>query len=131
VEFTRTAPTKVAEIPKPAEIAKLRHRRLTQNWIAAMTAQPRLLWLTMAAAALLAGCATGPKNRLTHQTGESVVLIGEEPAALAYAPARGEPLAVRNTYLPGPGSIAFVEGRDFVVDYAAGTLRRGPDSRLP
>ncbi len=96
-----------------------------------MTSQPRLLLLTLVTAAFLAGCVTGPKDRLQQQTGESVVFVGEEPAALAYAPAGGQPLAVRSTYLPGPGSVAFVEGRDFVVDYAGGTLRRAPGSRLP
>ena len=97
-----------------------------------MTPKSHLLLLTLATVgAFLAGCATGPKARLHEQLGESLVFIGEEPAALAHAPARGHVLSVRNTYLPGPDRVVFVEGRDFVVDYAAGTLRRTPGSRLP
>jgi acyl-CoA thioesterase I len=82
-------------------------------------------------AALLAGCAGLRTPQLSRQFGESVVCIGEEPAALAWIPARGKPLTVRSSYLPGSNTIHFVEGRDFVVDYAAGTLRRTPGSRLP
>jgi lysophospholipase L1-like esterase len=89
------------------------------------------LLLLITVAAFLAGCATGPDGRLQDQPGESVVFIGEEPAALAHPPARGRPLSVRNTYLPTPESTVFLEGRDYVVDYVAGTLRRTPGSRLP
>jgi len=60
-----------------------------------------------------------------------MVFIGEEPAALAHLPAKGQTLSVRNTYLPASNSIVYVEGRDFAVDYRAGTLRRLPDSLLP
>jgi lysophospholipase L1-like esterase len=84
-----------------------------------------------ASAILLTGCAVGPKAPLARQTGESVVFIGEEPAALAHLPVRGEPLEVRDTYLPASNSVRYIEGRDFVVDYAAGTLKRLPDSWLP
>jgi acyl-CoA thioesterase I len=94
--------------------------------------KPHSLTLALAVSALfLAGCATGPKPRLQQQVGESVVFVGEEPAALAHPAVRGQPLSVRNTYLPGSESLVYVEGRDFVVDYTAGTLRRTPDSRLP
>lgn len=57
--------------------------------------------------------------------------MGEKPAALAHIPNRGQRLVVRSTYLPGPDSIEFIDGQDFVVDWAAGTLRRTPGSRLP
>lgn len=97
-----------------------------------MTAKLFSLLLPLAASvAFLAGCATEPQARLQHQLGESVVFIGEAAAALAHAPVRGQPLTVRNTYRPASDSLAYVEGRDFVVDYAAGTLRRTPGSRLP
>ena len=97
-----------------------------------MTFKPSLVSLGLVTClAFLVGCATGPKTHLQQQQGESVVFIGEEPAALAYTPERGQPLLVRNTYLPGPASIEFSEGRDFVVDYIHGTLWRLPDSRLP
>lgn len=97
-----------------------------------MSGKLRLPLLDLAASAiLLTGCAVGPKTPLVRQMGESVVFVGEEPAALAYLPVRGEPLLVRNTYLPGSNSVHSVEGRDFIVDYAAGTLRRTSDSHLP
>jgi acyl-CoA thioesterase-1 len=97
-----------------------------------MTPKSHLLLLTLATStAFLAGCATGPKVRVQQQLGESVVLIGGEPAALAHVPARGRLLSVRNSYLPASDSVVFIEGRDFVVDYSAGTLRRTPSSRLP
>lgn len=79
----------------------------------------------------LAGCATVPETALQQQTGESVVFIGEEPAALARFPVPGRPLVVRSTYLPGPETVVYTEGRDYVVDAAAGTLRRTAGSRLP
>jgi lysophospholipase L1-like esterase len=84
-----------------------------------------------ASAALLSGCATGRMPRLERQIGESVVFIGEEPAMLAYPPVRGQPFSVRSTYIAGQGTIEYVDGRDFVVDYERGTLRRAPGSRLP
>jgi len=84
-----------------------------------------------AAALVLAGCVIGPQPRPQSVQGESVVFIGEEPAALACVPVQGQPLVVRNTYVPEPGSVVYVEGGDYVVDYRAGTLRRVPGSRLP
>ncbi len=60
-----------------------------------------------------------------------MIFIGEEPAALAYPPAHDQPLSVRNAYLSATGTVDYVEGRDFVVDYSSGTLRRMPGSRLP
>jgi lysophospholipase L1-like esterase len=92
---------------------------------------PLLLAAWAVTVVFLSGCATGPKARRQHQVGESVVFIGEEPAALAYVPVRGQPLEVRTNYLPEVGNPVFVEGRDFVVDFSAGTLRRTPGSRLP
>lgn len=96
-----------------------------------MPKSPLLLWTLAIAAPWLAGCAPGPKTRLDQQIGESVVFIGDAPAALAHVPARGRPPSVRPTYLPESDGIRFVEGRDFAVDYAAGLLRRLPGSRLP
>jgi len=59
-----------------------------------------------------------------------MVFVGQEPAYLAHLPSPGAPLSVRSSYLPGKGQ-AYVEGRDFVVDYAAGALRRTGESRIP
>jgi lysophospholipase L1-like esterase len=91
----------------------------------------KVILLATAAAALLAGCVTEHKARVERQFGESVVFIGDEPAALAHPPLRDQSIRGRNTYLQEQGTIEFVEGRDFIVDYAAATLRRTPDSRLP
>jgi acyl-CoA thioesterase-1 len=78
------------------------------------------------AALLLAGCAS------LRQTGESVIFVGEQPAALGQLPKRHEPVRVRSTYLNGQtNSIEYVQGRDFIVDYGSGTLKRTADSRLP
>ncbi len=90
-----------------------------------------LLSVAAAASLALSGCATRPTARIQSQTGESVVFIGQEPAALAHLPLPGKPLSVRNTYRPEPDGATFVEGRDFVVDYASGTIRRTPASPLP
>jgi len=91
----------------------------------------KLILLATAICALLVGCVTDRKGRVERLTGESVVFIGEEPASLAHSPLRHEPLSVRSTYLSGTCSVEYVEGRDFVVDYPAGTVRRAPGSRLP
>ena len=88
-------------------------------------------FIAVACAVALGGCAAGPKARWDRQTGESVVFIGEEPAALAHLPARGKPIQVRSSYQPAPGTVEYVEGRDFEVDYAKGTLRRTTSSALP
>ena len=94
--------------------------------------KPFLPLLAVVAAALwLAGCATTPGARLTRQVAESVVLVGEEPAHLAFLPARGQPVRVRSGYVPGPDTVEYVEARDFILDFNNGTLRRTADSRLP
>lgn len=85
----------------------------------------------LAGAVLFAGCVTKPAFPFAGQTGESMVFIGEEPATLAYPPAKDEPLRLRSTYAPGAASLIFEEGRDFAVDYARGTVTRLAGSRLP
>ena len=97
-----------------------------------MNPKPSSLLLTAAiTATLLTGCVTGPKGRLAREFGESIVFVGEEPAALAHIPRPGQPFSVRSTYQHQSGTTEYVEGPDFVVDYSRGTLRRTPDSRLP
>lgn len=89
-----------------------------------------LITLVALAAVFTSGCATHAP-RLTQQSGESVVLVGEGPAALACRPQARPSLRVRSTYLQNSNTIAYLEGRDYVVDYAAGTIRRTASSRLP
>src|SRR5438552_1938680 len=83
---------------------------------------PKLILLTVASCLVLAGCV--PKR----QIGESLVFIGTEPASLAHAPLRHRPLVVRNTSLPcKTNTVGYLQGADFLVDYAAGTVRRTSD----
>ena len=79
----------------------------------------------------ICSCATVPQPGITQQIGESVVFIGQEPAALAWLPLRDRPLRVRSTYLPCAGTVNYSAGRDYVVDYASGTLRRNAQSCIP
>ena len=92
----------------------------------------KLVALSCAAAALLTGCVSETAPRPTHfQTGESVVLVGQEPAPLAFAPLHSKPIDVRSTYRDGlPKTIHYEAGRDFVFT-AAGALQRTPSSRIP
>ncbi|MBN2505728.1 MAG: SGNH/GDSL hydrolase family protein [Verrucomicrobia bacterium] len=95
---------------------------------------PRWMCVVAASAAgavLGCGCAAGPGPALAQQTGESVVCVGNEPAALAWLPSPVHPLRVRSTYLPSADTVEYAAGRDYTVDYTAGTLRRTPESRLP
>lgn len=85
----------------------------------------------LAGVLVVSSCVTPPSARLERQVGESMVFIGEEPSALAFPPARNTRLQLRSTYLPGPATIAYEEGRDFRVDYPRGTVSRLPGSRLP
>lgn len=65
-------------------------------------------------------------------SGDSVVLVGDAPSFLCHVPAAGCAVRVRNTYLPGlTNTIDYVEGRDYLLDRATGTIRRGPESRIP
>lgn len=79
----------------------------------------------------VSGCVSEPGARLARQTSESIIFIGDEPARLAYPPSRDESVRLRSMYLPGAEAFTYEEGRDYRVDYAAGTLTRLPGSRLP
>jgi acyl-CoA thioesterase I len=82
--------------------------------------------------AMLGACATSP-DPASHRVvwGESIVCVGEEPAMLAWFPDPREPLRLRSSYLPSAETIDYIEGRDFIVDYEQGTLRRTSESRIP
>ena len=88
-------------------------------------------WITVLVALALSGCVTPLTPRLARQSGESMVFIGETPSPLALQPTAREPLQLRSTYLPGPATIVYEEGRDYRVDYDRGTITRLPGSRLP
>lgn len=87
-----------------------------------------------AAVILLTSCATpSPSKSAKHfQSGESIVLIGEEPAQLAYPPLRHQPINVRSTYRDNLSqTVRYEAGRDYVVDYERGQIRRTAQSRIP
>jgi lysophospholipase L1-like esterase len=88
--------------------------------------------LGLAAGIVLSGCAGNrPWQALERQVGESVVLAGEAPANLAFAPDLAQPVDVRSTYRQGlPPSIVYEAGRDYLLE-ASGRLRRTPLSRIP
>lgn len=83
-------------------------------------------------AILVASCANHQPNLdARFVTGESVILIGEEPASLAFVPVVTKPVNVRNTYRDGlPQTVHYEPGRDFLLN-AAGQIRRTKDSRIP
>jgi len=86
-------------------------------------------WLI--AALNLTGCSTTAPFSKQLQSGESVVLVGEEPAQLAW-PMRHQAVEVRSTYLDHlPQTIRYEEGRDFIVNYERGEIRRAATSRIP
>jgi acyl-CoA thioesterase I len=91
----------------------------------------RVGWVSAVILVLLVSCATRPKPKSTRLVGESVVCLGEEPAALAWLPDRSQPLRARSSYHASADTIHHLEGRDFIVDDEQGTLRRTPGSRIP
>jgi acyl-CoA thioesterase I len=94
-------------------------------------ARPVPMAILLFALAWLDGCGTCPRSHVSQQIGESVVLIGEEPAFLSHAPLADYPVRARSTYLPEAGTVQYVAGTDFILNGADGTLRRTRDSRVP
>jgi acyl-CoA thioesterase I len=86
----------------------------------------------MAAGIVMSGCSSNsPHQALELQIGETVVLAGEAPANLAFAPAFSQPIVVRSTYRQVlPQTVHYESGRDYILE-AAGQLRRTPQSRIP
>ena len=89
-------------------------------------------FLALVTAVCLSGCASnGSHHALEQQTGESVVLVGEASANLAFAPLLSEPVTVRSTYRDGqPQTIHYQPGQDYLLN-ASGQIRRTPGSRIP
>jgi acyl-CoA thioesterase-1 len=88
--------------------------------------------LVLVMAILLNGCASnGPHDSPELQTGESVVVAGETPANLAFAPLLSKPVRVRSTYLDGLAqTIHYEPGCEYVLE-ASGQIHRTPGSRIP
>lgn len=89
--------------------------------------------LLTAVAVLTSGChsSSHAPARSERLVGESLILIGEEPASLAFLPTPGTAITVRGGYQAGQGVTDYVVGKDYAVDMAAGTIRRLPGSRIP
>ncbi len=87
--------------------------------------------IALAPLALMLGCLHGARHPVSLRSGESLVLIGEEPATLADIPLRRPAPVVRSSYLPGTNTFTYAEGRDYQIDYTLGTLSRMPGSQLP
>ncbi|MDB6027852.1 MAG: Lipolytic protein family [Verrucomicrobiales bacterium] len=82
----------------------------------------------------LTGCATnGPGvSKKNLRFGESVVLIGEQPAQLAFPPIRALSVNLRSTYREdAPQTIRYEEERDYTVNFERGEIRRTANSRMP
>lgn len=93
----------------------------------------RIVWSCLPLLALLlTSCSTPRPNDARYvQIGESVVLVGQEPARLAFSPLPPWPVVVRSTYLRGlPQTVVYQPGRDFLAD-DAGLIWRTPGSRIP
>jgi len=78
-------------------------------------------------------CATRDEisSQKHFQTGESVVLVDERPASLAF-PLKGKSVQVRSTYRADlPQTVVYEADRDYVVDVSSGQIRRTAQSRIP
>ncbi len=94
----------------------------------------KCIWLLalVGLAVSLSGCA-GNRQRVTGEfcRGESLVLAGQTPANLAFAPVLSKPVEVRNTFLKGlPQTVCYEAGRDYMLD-ASGKIWRTSGSRIP
>lgn len=67
-----------------------------------------------------------------EQRYESFVFRGEQPEPLRFPSMIPGSLQIRSsTFLEDPGSVLYAEGQDYLVDTAACTVRRTPNSRIP
>ncbi len=90
-----------------------------------------LLALMTTALAGLAG-AEPEKGSVLAVKGDSLVLPKTEAGKLCYGNLVQGTVSVRSTYEPGqPGTVVYEAGRDYIVDYAAGTIARTAESRIP
>lgn len=88
-----------------------------------------LLLIAGAVAALTAASTEAADN--WNVMGESLVLIGAEPARVWRGPILGKNVVLRSTYLPGlPNTVVFTEGKDYTIDAIKGQIRRLEGSRI-
>ncbi|MDQ1256851.1 MAG: hydro protein, partial [Candidatus Hydrogenedentes bacterium] len=89
-----------------------------------------LFLLTVSAVAGGVPCAwAGQRMKIV---GDSLVLTGEEPGRLCFDGLEPGSVVVRSTYeTDRPDAVVYQEGADYIVDCAAGTVARTPESRIP
>lgn len=76
--------------------------------------------------------AAGARRSDMRVVGESMVLAGTQPGRLMFRDIVPGSIAVRSTYEPGQkNTIVYEQGRDYVLNYAQGTIARSPASRMP
>lgn len=69
---------------------------------------------------------------VTAMVGDSLALVKTEPGRLCCGNLVEGTVVARSTYEPDqPDTVVYEEGRDYAVDYAAGTIARTADSRMP
>ena len=95
--------------------------------------QSNLIWCALVLfAATLSGCTTLSASNNISVHGDSLVLVGTEPNELMYDSILPGTVVVRNKYAQDQqGLIVYEEGRDYVVDYKAGTIARTAHSSMP
>ncbi len=72
------------------------------------------------------------KGKKMNIAGDSLVLAKTDPSNLCFDNIVKGSLELRSTYLKGKtGSIEYVEGADYTVDYAKGKIARTTTSRIP
>lgn len=63
--------------------------------------------------------------------GEAFVFAGEEELPFRYKPVSGSVTSVRSRWRSDlPEAVRYEEGKDYIVDYETGTIRRTPESRI-
>ncbi|MFD0672608.1 SGNH/GDSL hydrolase family protein [Cohnella sp. GCM10027633] len=69
---------------------------------------------------------------VSMQRAEAFVFVKEEPSPLRYRPLPGQALELRSHSDPAhPGNVRFEEGKDYIVAYDEGSIRRVVGSRIP
>lgn len=78
------------------------------------------------------GHGEAPAEISVRMTGESLVLVGQEPGNLCFGKVVPGTVTVRSTYEPDkPGVVVYEQDRDYVVDPIHGTITRTEGSRIP
>ena len=114
-------------------IGQLPMNKTTQAGVVAGWGLKRLMVPLLVLAALGTAAAAGADaGKVLAMKGDSLVLAKTEPGKLCHGHVAQGSVVVRSTYEPGQANtVVYEAGRDYVVDYAAGTIARTADSRIP